>query len=102
MNIIVKKKPCKCIYDSVRIQRTDFPVLTCATRVVDGKALGSVGARPVHAVVYDVNLEDGIDVIADDIMAKVQTKTNGRASAEYRKRMTKVLVKRCLKEMEAF
>ena len=100
LSIIVDKKPLKVAYQTIRNQSTDFPVLTCATSVVDGKALVSVGARPVHAVVYDVNLDDGIDSVADEIMAKVETKSNGRASAEYRKRMTKVLVKRCLKEME--
>ena len=37
MNIIVKKKPLKCVYDAVRIQRTDFPVLTCAVSEFDGE-----------------------------------------------------------------
>lgn len=48
-HIIIRKKPAAFAYQSVRIAKTDFPVLTCAAAVVDGVACVSVGARPGRA-----------------------------------------------------
>lgn len=103
-NIIVKKKPCKCVYDSVRIQRTDFPVLTCAASIIDGKYNVVVGARPDKAILYNDDngiLSDGItpetaDAFADSLSKIVPTGSNNRGSAEYRQRLVKVLTNRNL------
>ena len=73
MNIIVKKKPCKCVYDSVRIQRTDFPVLTCAASVIDGEYKIAIGARPGKACLFgdDKNiLSNGITNESASLFAK--------------------------------
>lgn len=104
MNVIVKKKPCKCVYDSVRIQRTDFPVLTCATSVIDGKYNVVIGARPAKACLYsDDNaiLADGINsetaaLFAKELSEKVPTSSNNRGSAEYRSKLVGVLTERNL------
>ena len=104
ISIIVKKKPCKCVYDSVRIQRTDFPVLTCAASVIDGEYKIVIGARPDKARLYgDENgiLSNGINddtanAFADNLASQVPTSSNNRGSAEYRKKLVQVLTKRNL------
>lgn len=104
MNVIIKKKPCKCVYDSVRIQRTDFPVLTCATSHIDNEYKFVIGARSGRALLYtDENgtLKNGItkesaSAIADELSKAVPTSTNNRGSKEYRSHLVKVLTERNL------
>lgn len=104
MNIIIKKSPCKCVYSSVRIQRTDFPVLTCATSMVNGDYRIVLGARPNKARIYtDDNgiLKNGItaeaaSLLAQELGEKVHTSSNNRGSAEYRSRLVSVLTERNL------
>lgn len=104
MHIIVKKKPCKCVYDAVRIQRTDFPVLTCATSFLDGSYKMVIGARPGKARLYT----DEKDLLANGITAEaantyatqlsklVPTTSNHRGSAAYRSQLVKALAERNL------
>lgn len=104
VNIIVKKKSCKCVYDSVRIQRTDFPVLTCATSFIDGKYKIVIGARSGKAKLYgDDNgiLRNGItsetaSSFAKELSKHVPTSGNSRGSKEYRTKLVKVLIERNL------
>ena len=108
VRIIVKKTPIKVSYSSVRNQRTDFPVLTCATSVIDGVYKAAVGARPKKAML----IEDNSNILASDISDKsindfadyvsnnVPTASNLRGSAEYRTHLIKVLVTRNIKNME--
>lgn len=104
LKIIIKKKSCKCVYDSVRIQRTDFPVLTCAVSMIDNEYKIVIGARPEKACLYaDTQniLSDGITMesassLADKLSKCVPTSSNNRGSAEYRSRLVKVLTERNL------
>lgn len=104
MSIIIKKKPCKCVYSSVRIQRTDFPVLTCATSVIDGVYKIAIGARPNKARLYEDEqgiLSGGITPDSASLFAKslsecVHTDSNNRGSAEYRSHLVSVLTERNL------
>lgn len=104
MNVIVKKKPCKCVYDSVRIQKTDFPVLTCATSIIDGEYNIVIGARSGRALLYKDEkgvLSNGItddtaSLFAKEISEIVPTTSNNRGSAEYRKKLARVLTTRNL------
>lgn len=108
LSVIVDKKVEKVAYQTIRNQSTDFPVLACSVAKVDGKVFTSIGARPDKAVLVEdennilaeVN-ESTIQAYSEYVMNAVKTHSNARASAEYRKRMIKVLVSRCLKEMEA-
>ena len=107
MNIIIKKKPCKCVYSSVRIQRTDFPVLTCATSLIDNEYKVVIGARPGRARMYlDENgiLNNGITndsaaLFAKELSQKVPTSSNNRGSAEYRSKLVSILTERNLMEL---
>lgn len=104
MNIIVKKKPCKCVYDAVRIQRTDFPVLTCATSIIDGEYKIVIGARSGKARLYGDDkglLANGITqenaaLFAKELGKIVPTSSNNRASKSYRSRLVGVLTERNL------
>lgn len=104
MHVIVKKSPCKCVYDSVRIQRTDFPVLTCATSILDGQYKMVIGARPHRALLYFDDNTILADGISEDTASKyashlskiVPTSSNNRGSAAYRTQLVKVLAERNL------
>ncbi|MCQ2520517.1 MAG: FAD binding domain-containing protein [Lachnospiraceae bacterium] len=103
-NIIINKKACKCVYDSVRIQRTDFPVLTCAVSRLDGEYRIAVGARPAKARLYgddEAVLASGITnesaaLFAEKLAKQVPTYSNNRGSAAYRSQLVKVLTERNL------
>lgn len=107
VSIIVKKKPCQCVYDAVRIQRTDFPVLTCATSLLDGSYKMAIGARPGKARLYiDDNaiLANGItseaaSAYAEHLSKIVPTTSNHRGSAAYRSKLVKALAERNLKKL---
>ena len=104
MSIIIKKKPCKCVYSSVRIQRTDFPVLTCAvSRICDDYNI-VIGARSGKALIFKDEkkiLKDGITsesagILARELSECVPTTSNNRGSAEYRSHLINVLTERNL------
>ena len=104
LSIIVKKKPCKCVYDSVRIQRTDFPVLTCAASIIDNEYKVVIGARPSKACLYSDEkgiLSNSITketaaLFAKELSENVPTSSNNRGSAEYRSKLVSVLTERNL------
>lgn len=106
MHLIVKKKPCTCVYDAVRIQRTDFPVLTCAACMMENQVRVSIGARSGKARLYTTMLGTGafsegftlpaISKYSEKLTELVPTSGNNRGSAEYRSRLVGVLSSRCL------
>lgn len=104
INVIIKKKPCKCVYSSVRIQRTDFPVLTCATSLIDNEYKTVIGARSGKARVFKDEkriLANGItdesaDLFAKELMKHVPTSSNSRGSKEYRSKLVYALTQRNL------
>lgn len=107
LSVIVKKRNCKCVYDAVRIQRTDFPVLTCAASITDGEVKVAIGARSGRARLYgDIKdiLSQGISPEAAANYAKelakiVPTTSNNRGSATYRSRLVSVLTERNLNRL---
>lgn len=107
VRLIVKKKPCKAVYTSMRIQRTDFPVLACAVSQVDGEYRAVLGARPARAmIVRDVENLLSESVTAESAAAfagyaadHTPTDSNMRGSAAYRTHLIKVLVQRALTQL---
>ena len=103
VRLIVKKTPGKIVYSTVRNQRTDFPVLTCAVSCMNGEYRTAIGARPGRAQLYrDDNglLASGITAesaksFAAYVSEKTPTESNVRGSAAYRTHLTKVLTERC-------
>lgn len=107
LRLIVRKTPIKIVYASMRNQRTDFPVITCAVSSMNGAYRASVGARPAKAMLLrDENglLNEGIteesaQAFAEYTAKNAPTASNVRASAEYRTHLIKVLTARVCKKL---
>ena len=107
LRLIIKKIPGKFIYSSMRIQRTDFPVIACACSNVNGEYRAVIGARPGRAVLLTDKegiLSDGLtpetaDAFASYVSGQVKTGSNIRGSALYRTHLIQVLTSRNLMEM---
>ncbi len=104
VRLIVKKTPGRIVYQSMRNQRTDFPVITCCVSRLGPAYRAVVGARPQRAMaVYDANhlLEGEItpekaEAFADFVAKQVPTGSNTRAGAAYRSHLIRVLTARAL------
>ena len=102
--VIIPKKPMRVSYLSQRNSATDFPVLACAVSCVDGRWQCAIGARPEKAVwIPDAEniLGDGItpesaDRFGSYAAESVLFASNVRASAAYRKKICRVLVRRAV------
>lgn len=102
VRLIVKKAPGKFVYQSMRNQRTDFPVIACAVSQVRGEYRAVIGARPNKAMIVrdeENRLGTGITeetsaAFADFVAEKVSTGSNVRGSAAYRTHLTRVLTQR--------
>lgn len=101
MSVFIPKKFLKTAYMSVRNNSTDFPVLNCATAAYDGMYHIVVGARPHSAVLYEVPDTMKADEAAEYVYDRIEIQGNSRASASYRKDMSKVLVKRTVNAIES-
>ena len=109
--VILPKKPARVDYRSMRNTATDFPVLTCALCITAEETRCVLGARPAAAVVFRDEkhlLEQGITektaaAFAEDVAERAVFGSNLRGSADYRRKLAKVLVRRgllALKEEE--
>lgn len=107
VRVIIRKTPGRFVYRAMRIQRTDFPVLTCAVSRVGGEYRAAIGARPGRAMLLRDEqglLADGISeasakAFADYISSAVTTGSNLRGSAAYRTHLARVLTERSLTEL---
>lgn len=107
VRVIVKKQPLAISYQAMRIQRTDFPVLTCAVSKVTDEYRAAIGARPsVATLIRDTEgilaagiNDDSAEKFAAAVAAAVKTDSNSRGSAEYRTHLTKVLTQRAALEI---
>ena len=100
VRLVVKKEAAAYCYQSVRNSQTDIPVLTCAAaRLADGSYRFAVGARPLKAVLYEEPAAPA-QKLAEEIQKQVVTGSNMRGSAEYRRHLTGVLVRRAAQELE--
>lgn len=95
-------------YQNLRISASDFPVLNAAVSKLDNEWKIVVGARPLRAAIaYEASEElsraemneETIRKIAKLAAEELQFGTNMRGTAEYRKAMAEVLIKRALKEV---
>ena len=107
VRIIVKKKPGVFSYQAMRVQKTDFPILTCGVSRMDGVCKAVIGARPGKAVCIhdDRHLLDGevtekkAEAFAEYVAEQVTTGSNMRGSAEYRTHLVKILTGRGVMEL---
>ncbi|WP_394273691.1 FAD binding domain-containing protein [Butyricicoccus sp.] len=95
--IILPKQAYAASYQHMRFQATDFPVLTCAVSCQDGVYRVSVGARPQKAcLAYSGQTPD-----AQAITDSLNFSSNMRASADYRRKICPVLIRRALEEVQS-
>ena len=107
VRVIVKKTVAHYSYKSVRISKTDFPVLTCAAALTREGVQAAVGARTAKAaLVKDAEQLATLPMTAEKAKAFAEyaagllpTETNPRGSAAYRTHLIKVLTVRCLTEL---
>ena len=107
VRLIVRKTPGRFAYQSMRNQRTDFPVIACAVSEVGGAYRAVIGARPGRAmVVRDENglLAGGVTpesarAFAGFVSGRVPTQSNVRGSAQYRTQLVRVLTERAALEL---
>ena len=107
VRLIVKKKPVRIVYQSLRLTRTDFPVLASAVVCLDGKWQAVIGARPQRALLVEDEekilegglTEENIQKFVAYVTKKTPTGSNMRAGADYRSHLVEVQVRRALEEM---
>ena len=96
VSLIVKKKSMQIGYETLRNEATDFPVLAAAIAKWDGTYHVSIGARPARAAVVTVDELGNYHELAE----RFTYGSNLRGSAEYRKYLAGVLIKRIYQRME--
>lgn len=98
VRVIVKKTKGEHIYLSHRNTKTDFPVLAVAICEDARGTYAVIGARPEKAVCVPVREDWRADIkgAAKEVADTITTGSNMRASAEYRKHLANVLVRRGL------
>ena len=107
VRVIIKKEKIRCTYKSVRITKTDFPVLACSASLTPNGVRMAFGARPGKAVLIsdtDNVLANGITeenakIFADFAQKNIKTGFNMRGSAEYRSHLVAVLAQRALLDL---
>lgn len=93
-HVIVKKRPMRVCYLSQRNTKTDFPVLTCAVSEIEGRLYACIGARPMRAVRFERAADMKDAEFAEYVQRSATFGGNMRASAEYRRHIAGVLVRR--------
>jgi CO/xanthine dehydrogenase FAD-binding subunit len=99
-HVIIPRRPRCTAYASLRLNATDFPVITCAVSSTEHHVYCAIGARPLRAEVQvllknDVR-HDGISATAQVLTDSMGYGSNMRGSAEYRHDMAAVLCRRLL------
>jgi len=106
----IRKDDRRAAYQSFRNSASDFPILTVAVSLLPGQGRIVVGARPLKAAIavkasqeltkMDLSSQR-IDEIASLAAAEMTFGANMRGSAEYRRELCRVLVKRAVTEVAA-
>ncbi|MEE0800593.1 MAG: FAD binding domain-containing protein [Gemmiger sp.] len=99
-HLILPRTPARTVYLSRRNTATDFPVLTCAVSLRGSTVHCAVGARPMKAARIDGTLdaptEEAARAFAESVADRLTFGSNLRGSADYRRELCRVLVRRAL------
>ena len=107
-NIFIKKDDRQASYQNMRNAGADFPILNAAVSKAGNRWTVAVGARPARAQIAEEAsrqlsgmTEDKIDAgkIAAVVAQELSFSGNNKASAEYRRAISQVLVKRAIGEV---
>ncbi|MBF4692635.1 FAD binding domain-containing protein [Fusibacter ferrireducens] len=112
IKIKIMKQPIKCSFQMLRNSSSDFAIINAAVSKVDGRYKIVVGARPgvsnfaleAMSIINDkkeVNPEniEGQELILSAVSDNLIFGTNRFGSQSYRQAMSKVLVKRAIREV---
>lgn len=110
--IMIKKQAGKASYQMFRNAESDFPIVNLAVSCSDGTFKVAVGARPQRAVLAPetaaflstadfTNPQETINRAQEILVSEITFGKNMRASAQYREKIAKVLLKRAIKEVGA-
>ncbi|MGK0465436.1 FAD binding domain-containing protein [Clostridium sp.] len=106
--IFIKKNATKALYKSFRNSSTDFSILNLTVSKLDNKWRIVVGARPNTAMIAIkasnlLSKEEFSEILVEEVAQMVTEEltfgSNMRGSAEYRRTICKVLVKRVVMEV---
>ena len=98
VRVVVKKRELRVGYQSMRNTKTDFPVLAvCAAKWEDQYHV-AVGARPGKAVL--LMLPGEIQEPGTYVASHINTQSNMRGSAAYRKQLARVLTDRAIADCD--
>ena len=84
-----------------RISQTDIPVLTCASVKDENGYRFAIGARPARAQIYAQLVDKTAEQMAEAVRAEIKTGSSLRGSAEYRRHLAGVLVRRAAHALDA-
>jgi len=111
VRIVIKKNGAKASYQHFRNSQSDFPVVNLALSKTGEKCVVTVGARSAKAMVAEMTSEylsgadwsdeEALIEKAQSLIEEVPFTSNMRASAEYRRHICKVLLKRAIREVAA-
>lgn len=106
--IFLKKNRRKAIYNNLKNSKSDFSILNVSTSKLNNEFIIAVGARPAVAKIAKKASEylsqnninkDSIEKAANIAAEELDFGPNMRSSAEYRKAMCSILVKRAIREV---
>ena len=100
VRLLVRKEAADYCYQSVRNSQTDIPVLTCAAVKDENGYRFAIGARPGRAMLF-APAGDTAEQMAEAVQNEVQTGSSLRGSAEYRRHLAGVLVRRAAQALDA-
>lgn len=101
VRVIIKKDGRCAAYTTQRQSKTDFPLIACGVAVKDGNWQISIGARPAKSalVVMPVTQED-LEVQAKAAVDQFTFQSNMRGSADYRRYLAEVYVRRLMEQLK--
>ena len=105
VNVVIKKDGRRVSYQTQRMTETDFGVVDCAVALRDESYTVVLGATPYKAKIVDgLKLSDPenegeLHAFLDQVTEQFRFGSNMRGSAEYRKAIAKVLIKRAVMEL---
>ena len=99
VRIIIKKDGRKAAYVTQRRTETDFPLITVAAAKKDDTWYTAVGARPARASLVTEADQGSAEELAEKIADQYRYGTNLRGSAEYRKALAQIYIRRLVDEI---
>ena len=99
VRIIIKKDGRKAAYVTQRRTETDFPLIAVAAAKKDDTWYTAVGARPARASLVTEADGGSAEELAEKIADQYRYGTNLRGSAEYRKALAQIYIRRLVDEI---